>query len=135
MGMKLEIEQALLTHSAWRKRFKDYLSGKGSFDVKAAGDSHRCQFGDWLDHEGYRLMPEKRRTEIQQAHDEFHQVAASIVQKIHEKRFAEAKADLANDGPLNRASARLSESLVKARLHEPVAAPAAGSPGPDKASD
>lgn len=131
MGMKIEIEEALLAHSAWRKRFKDYLNGKASFDAALAGDSHRCQFGNWLDHEGYRLMPEKRRLEIQEAHNEFHRVADGIVRKIQEKRFAEAKEDLAADGPLNQASARLSESLVKAKLHEPTAVAPANSPEAD----
>lgn len=132
MSMKSEVAQALHAHSAWRKHFKDFLNGKASFDVASAGDSHHCQFGDWLDHEGYRLMPEKRRTEVQQAHDEFHRVAAGIVEKIQQKRFAEAKEDLASDGPLNRASARLTESLVKAKLHEPTAVPPASSPKKDE---
>lgn len=135
MGIKIEIEQALQAHSAWRKRFWDYLNGKASFDVISAADSHHCRFGDWLDHEGYRLVPEKRRTEIQEAHEEFHRVAAGIIQKIHEKRFAEAKEDIASDGPLNRASARLTESLVKAKLHEPAAVPRASAPETGKAPD
>lgn len=130
----MEIEEALLAHSAWRKRFKDYLNGKASFDVMSVGDTHRCEFGNWLDHEGYRLMPEKRRTEIQQAHDEFHRAAAAIVQKIHEKRFAEAKEDLDTRGPLNQATIRLSQALVKAKLHEPTAGLAANSPEVDKPS-
>lgn len=135
MSMKTEVEQALQEHAAWRKRFKDYLSGKASFDEATAGDSHHCRFGDWLDHEGYRLMPETRRTEVQDAHNEFHRIAAGIVQKIHEKRFAEAKKDLATDGPLNRASARLTESLVKAKLHEPTAVPSSTPPETDQSSD
>lgn len=55
------------------------------------------------------------------AHDEFHRIASEIIQKIKEKRFAEAHADSASDGALNRASARLSESLLKASLHEATA--------------
>jgi hypothetical protein len=124
MGMKIEIEEALMAHAAWRKRFRDFLNGKASFDLASAGDGHQCQFGKWLDKEGYRLMPEKRHTEIREAHDEFHRVAAGIVQKIKEKQFAEAHADIATDGALNQASARLTELLTKARLHEPGATPA-----------
>ncbi len=135
MSMKSEVEEALHAHSAWRKRFKDFLNGKASFDVAAVGDSHGCKFGDWLDHEGYRLMPEKRRTEVQEAHDEFHRVAAGIVEKIQQKKFAEAKEDLANEGPLNRASARLTEALVKAKLHEPGAVPPASPPAKDSAPE
>lgn len=132
MGMKIEIEQALLAHSAWRKHFKDFLSGKTSFDEALVGDTHKCRFGDWLDHEGYRLMPEKRRVEIQQAHDDFHRAAAAILQKIHEKRFAEAREDLDTHGSLNQATKRLTEALVKAKLHEPTAVPATSSPEVDK---
>lgn len=135
MSMKIEIEEALQSHSAWRKRFKDYLYGKASFDETSAGDSHHCQFGDWLAHEGYRLMPETRRIEVQDAHNEFHRIAAGIVQKIHEKRYAEAKEDIATDGPLNRASARLTESLVKARLHEPTGITSSPPSKTDQSSD
>jgi hypothetical protein len=124
MGMKIEIEEALMAHSAWRKRFKDYLNGKASLDLAVISDGHQCQFGKWLDKEGYRLMPEKRHTEVRDAHDEFHRVAGGIVQKIKEKRFADAHADIAPDGALNRASARLTELLTKARLHEPGTTPA-----------
>jgi hypothetical protein len=121
MSMKFEIEAALMAHSAWRKRFRDYLNGKASFDIKAAGDSHQCQFGNWLDNEGHRLMPQERQGDIRAAHDEFHRIATEIIQKITEKRFAEARADIASDGALNRASSRLSELLLKASLHEPTA--------------
>jgi hypothetical protein len=66
-------------------------------------------------------MPANRQDEIRSAHDEFHRIAAGILQKIQEKRFVEVRADIATDGALNRASARLSELLLKARLHEPTA--------------
>jgi hypothetical protein len=121
MGMKLEIEAALMAHSAWRKHFRDYLNGKASFDVSTAGASDQCDFGKWLNQEGRRLISPKRHGEICSAHDEFHQVAAGILQKIKEKRFTEVRAEIAAEGLLNRASARLSEELLKAALHENVA--------------
>ena len=119
MTIKAEIQQALEAHAAWRARFKDFLGGKAALDEAAIGDTHGCRFGNWLDNEGYRLMPESRRDEVRAAHDEFHKIADGIVQKIHAKQFAEAKADLARDGPLNQASARLTDALIKARLYEP----------------
>lgn len=122
MGMKFEIEAALQAHSAWRKHFRDYLNGKASFDVTTAGASDQCQFGKWLGNEGHRLMPPKRQGEIHAAHDEFHRVASEILQKIKEKRYAEVRAAIASDGVLNLASARLSELLLMASLHEAPAA-------------
>lgn len=41
-------------------------------------------------------------------------MAAEIIVKIKERRFAEAHADISSDGPLNRASVRMSKFLLKA---------------------
>lgn len=119
MGMKFEIDSALMAHSAWHKRFWDYLNGKASFDATAVADSRLCQFGNWFDNEGHRLMSVKRQRKICNAHNDFHRIAAEIFQKIKDRRFAEVKADIGADGILNQASTRLSELLLKARLHEP----------------
>ena len=116
MGMKYEIEAELRAHAAWRKHFRDYLNGKACFDVTTAGASDQCDLGKWLADEG--AMPQELHVEIRFAHDEFHGIAAEIIVKIKEKRYAEAHADISSDGALNRASTRLSESLLKASLHE-----------------
>lgn len=116
MGMKSEIEAALLAHATWRKHFRDYLNGKGAFDLMTAGASHECDFGKWLDHEGHRLMPAGRHDEVRSAHEEFHQIVLEILQKIKEKRFVEAHRDIAADGALNRVSIRLANMLRKASL-------------------
>lgn len=137
MGMKSEIEQALAAHAAWRKRFKDYLNGRAAFDTASAGATDQCQFGKWLNREGYRLMPTDLYGDIRAAHEEFHRIAAGIVQKIRDKQFAEARQDLAADGPFNGASERLAGVLLKATLREPgkggarpEAEPAAETPPP-----
>lgn len=135
MGMKSEIEQALDAHASWRKRFKDFLNGRGSFDTATVGANDQCQFGQWLNREGSRLMPVSLYGDIRTAHDEFHRVAASIVQKIKDKKFAEASKDLAADGPFNRASETLKSVLLKATLRAPgsASAPAAAAPQPEPA--
>lgn len=131
MGMREEIDAALQAHAAWRKHFKDYLSGRASFDTRLAGVTDQCDFGRWLEHEGYRLMPSEIHGQIVEAHAEFHHVAGEIVRKIKEKRFDEVRQDLAAEGPFNQASARLSDLLHKASLRERGAAAApAGSAAP-----
>jgi hypothetical protein len=72
-------------------------------------------------------MPLELHTEILSAHDEFHRIAAEIIVKIKGKRFSEARADISSEGPLNRTSARLSASLLRASLHEGAAQ---GTPAP-----
>ncbi len=119
MGMKSEIEQALGAHAAWRKRFRDFLSGRGALDVATASANDQCQFGKWLNREGYRLMPTDLHDQICASHDEFHRVAGGIVQKIKDKQYAEARHDLASDGAFNQASERLTSFLLKATLRMP----------------
>lgn len=119
MGMKSEIEQALEAHALWRKRFKDFLNGRGSFEIATVGANDQCQFGQWLNREGHRLMPVSLYDDIRSAHDEFHLIAASIIQKIKNKQFAEAHQDLETEGPFNRASEHLASILFKASLREP----------------
>ncbi len=135
MGMREEIDAALQAHAAWRRHFKDYLSGRASFDTHLAGVTDQCAFGRWLAREGGRLMPGEIHGQIQEAHAEFHRVAGEIVRKIKEKRFDEVRQDLAAEGPFNQTSARLSELLHKATLREkgapaavPAAEPAASAP-------
>ena len=121
MGMKSEVEEALQDHALWRKCFRDYLNGRAPFDPAAACASDRCDLGKWLDDAGHRLLPAELEGEIRTAHDEFHRLAAEVIEMIQEKRYAEAHRDISQDGPLNRASARLSEALLKAQLHEGIA--------------
>ncbi|MDP2810323.1 MAG: CZB domain-containing protein [Rhodocyclaceae bacterium] len=135
MGMKSEIDQALEAHAAWRKHFKDFLNGRGAFDAATVGANDQCQFGKWLNHEGYRLMPTEIYGEIRAAHDEFHRVAASILQKIKDKQFADARQDLAPAGAFNQASERLSGFLLKASLREPAKGAAADAGAPAVPAD
>lgn len=125
MGMREEIDAALQAHAAWRKHFKDYLSGRASFDTKLAGITDQCDFGRWLAHEGHRLMPSEIHSRIIEAHAEFHRVAGEIVQKIKEKHFDAVRQDLAPDGAFNQTSAKLSDLLRKASLREKAASAAA----------
>lgn len=134
MGMKSEIEAALAAHAAWRKHFRDYLNGRAAMDLSTIGANDQCQFGKWLNREGHRLMPQELYGDIRAAHDEFHRIAAAIVTKIKDKRFAEAREDLAPAGVFNGASEKLAAILLKTSLRgeaspgsadllEPAAAP------------
>lgn len=127
MAMKNEIEEALHAHAVWRKQFRDFLNGRAPFDLATVGATDQCTLGKWLDNEGHRMIPSELHDEIRAVHKEFHQIAAGIIHKIKEKRFAEAHEDISPDGPLNRASLRLEDLLLKLSLREPAGA---GSPSP-----
>jgi Chemoreceptor zinc-binding domain len=122
MAMKNEIESALHAHALWRERFNDILNGRATFDLEKISATNQCVFGHWLDNEAHRMMPTQVRDEICLVHKEFHQIAADIIQKIKEKRYAEAKNDISLDGALNQKSLQLRSLLVKLSFSEPAGA-------------
>ena len=132
MAMKSEIEEALQAHSAWRERFKDILYGRAPFDLAKISATDQCILGKWLANEGYRMIPSALHDEICAVHQEFHQIAADIIQKIKDKRYAEAKKDIELEGALNQTSLRLRSLLAKLSFKEPAKAemPAAESEQP-----
>ena len=121
MAIKSEIEVALQAHFAWREHFKDILNGRAPFDLAMVSASDQCKLGKWLINEGPRMMPSELHDEICAVHQEFHRIAAEILQKIREKRYAEAKQDISLEGPLNQTSIRLRSLLVKLSFKEPRA--------------
>ena len=139
MGMRNEINEALNAHSAWKSRFKDFLNGRASFDLKTIDATDQCHFGKWLANEGYRMVPSELYNEIQGVHKEFHQIAADILQKIKDKRFEEAREDISQNGALNQASLRLRDLLMKLSLREPSSvtspAPKNGQPSSSPETD
>jgi len=122
MGMKSEIEAALQAHAAWREHFKDILYGRASFDLADINSTDHCNLGKWLANEGHRMIPSELHDEICTVHQEFHHIAAEIIQKIKEKRYTEAKKDIELDGSLNQTSIRLRSLLVKLSFNEPAKA-------------
>ncbi len=119
MEMKNEIDEALNAHSAWKQQFKDFLNGRATFDLATVDATDHCRFGTWLDNEGYRMVPSEIHSEIRSVHKEFHQIAAEIIQKIKDERFAEAREDISQNGALNQASLRLTDLLMNLSLRAP----------------
>jgi hypothetical protein len=133
MAMKSEIEAALHAHAAWREHFKDILNGRAPFDLKSIGASDQCTLGKWLINEGLRMIPAELHDEICTVHQDFHHIAAEIIQKIKDKRYAEAHEDISLEGPLNLTSLKLRSLLAKLSFKEPPAAgavPAVDEPAP-----
>lgn len=130
MAMKSEIEAALQAHSLWREHFKDILHGRAPFDLDMISSTNQCVFGQWLSNEGKQLIPAALYSEICLQHQEFHQIAAGIIQNIKDKNFADAKNALELKGSLNQASLRLRSLLTKMSFMPPAAA----KPGEDEPS-
>lgn len=122
MAMKSEIETALQAHAAWRDKFKDILNGRASFNLETISAADQCFLGKWLANEGHRMIPSELHDDICILHNEFHHHAADIIQKIKDKKYAEAKVAISLDGIFNQTSLRLREKLAKLSFKEPAAA-------------
>jgi len=114
MSLQEDIELAIHAHSALKAKFRDFLSGKATFDLAAIVDTQACQLGQWLGQEGRWLLPEKNHDEICRRHTEFHQVVGAVIDKIKHKDFNGARHDLGREGAFEEASLALTVALRKA---------------------
>jgi hypothetical protein len=122
--MKEDIAEALRAHGAWKMRFRDFLAGRIGLEIATVGDSGACAFGQWLRGDGGRLLPADDFARIDEAHAEFHRVAAEVIRKVKAQEIAGARSDLAPDGAFSVASEALHDLMLRASLHSPrVAAP------------
>lgn len=121
MGMKSEIKAALDAHAAWRDHFKDILHGRAPFDLNKISANDHCVLGKWLKDEGHRMIPSELHDEICTVHQEFHRIAADIIQKIKDKQYTEAHKAISLDGPLNQTSIRLRKLLMQLSFSKPAA--------------
>ncbi len=117
--MKADLDYAIQEHSAWKTKFRDFLNGKTSLNVQSIGETDQCKFGQWLEGEGKRLLPQQHLDEIVKLHTEFHRIAAEVIRKIKQKDFAGARSDIAAEGAFNQASLALVKYMSKPSLHAP----------------
>jgi hypothetical protein len=82
MKIKGDIEAAIHAHSAWKTRFRNFLSGKGGIDLSEVPHTGVCDLGIWLEGAGRRLLPPEDHEAICKQHAHFHQVAAEVISRI-----------------------------------------------------
>lgn len=114
MALKNEIDQAISDHAAWKSRFRDFIHGKIELDAATVGKENHCQFGQWIEKEGERmLLPKEVHDEIFTLHSEFHRVAATVVIKKLKGDIQGAHQDIASNGAFGRASAALIQRMLR----------------------
>ena len=116
MGIRRDIEYAIHIHGAWKTRFRDFLSGRAAMDLSVVGQSHACKLGHWLDNEARRMLSAEDHAEACRLHDQFHQVAGEIVDRIKQKDFGAARQALVPAGAFDQASHGLAAFLRKKAL-------------------
>jgi DNA polymerase I-like protein with 3'-5' exonuclease and polymerase domains len=114
MALIHEIEQALADHAAWKARFRDFINDRIELDAATVGKNNHCQFGQWIEKEGERmLLPKEVHDEIFSLHAEFHQAAAAVVEKKKKGDLQGAQKDLSSNGAFGRASEALMQRMLK----------------------
>ncbi|MBU1689117.1 MAG: CZB domain-containing protein [Gammaproteobacteria bacterium] len=114
MALKHEIDQAIADHAAWKARFRDFINGKIELDAATVGKENLCQFGQWIEKEGERmLLPKEVHDEIFSLHAEFHRVAGTVVDKKNKGDIQGAQQDLATNGAFGKASNALMQRMLK----------------------
>ncbi|MBO3705596.1 MAG: CZB domain-containing protein [Candidatus Accumulibacter sp.] len=88
-----DIEEAIGAHARWMSELRQaVLDAHSGADVEAIRADDRCDFGQWL--YGPRLSAEDRATEsydeVRRLHAEFHQLAATVVERAAAGEAAEA---------------------------------------------
>lgn len=118
MGIKSEIEDAVMVHGAWKAKFRDFLSGKAGLDLSEISHTHACKLGIWLEDGGHRMLSADAHAQACELHARFHQVAGEIVHNIKQKDFQAAPQALGSAGPFDQASHALCAYLRKIALHD-----------------
>jgi hypothetical protein len=116
MGIKRDIEYAIHIHGVWKTRFRDFLSGRAPMDMSVVGQTHACKLGHWLDNEARRMLSAEDHAEACRLHEQFHQVAGGIVDRIKQKEFGAARQALVPAGDFDQASRELAAFLRKKAL-------------------
>ncbi|MCP2041401.1 hypothetical protein L1281_001999 [Neisseria sp. HSC-16F19] len=93
----LSMEDCAQGHQEWSQRLTDVLRGRA--EMEDAGDEHSCPLGRWLDGEGRALNRYREFDLLRQAHDRFHECAASIIEQHRKGYLVEAIRMLRSDLP------------------------------------
>jgi transcriptional regulator with GAF, ATPase, and Fis domain len=73
-----DISQAFLYHLQWKSRLRDFVDGKGDFDVTEIS-SEGCDLGKWLSSDEIRQYASNSNIEeLLSAHNELHETAKRV---------------------------------------------------------
>ncbi len=105
-------ERAIAAHAAWKGKMRKFVAGTLEIDEAQAGSHDACEFGRWI---ATRPLPEAELAPLRSAHDHFHDVAGAIVHARHVGDQRRVAAAFEVQGEFTKASAQLTNLVVKAR--------------------
>ena len=106
------LEEAIFAHSRWKVHLKQAIeTGKSDFSVVDTSNPHACAFGQWLDSEEGRTLPDYGT--IAKLHEEFHIEASNILALALGGSASEATAKMQMGSKFSRSTARLVNALAE----------------------
>ena len=82
----INMYDAMLAHSAWKRRLNDYLEGRSKEDLQPRniGVDHNCLLGKWIHSDGkVKFGDQPAFVKLVEEHAKFHQHAATVVEAYH----------------------------------------------------
>jgi hypothetical protein len=79
----INMYDAMLVHSAWKKRLNEYLEGRSREDLQPGNIrvDHLCVLGKWIHSDGKaRFGDQPEYSKLVEEHAKFHQHAAQVVE-------------------------------------------------------
>ena len=106
------IDKVIWAHSRWKVHLKQAIeTGESDFNVENTSNPHACRFGQWLDSEDGKKLPDYDM--IVQLHKEFHREASNILDLALKGSASEATAKMQMGSKFNRLTAKLVNGLVE----------------------
>jgi hypothetical protein len=80
----MNFEEAIATHSEWKKEFRQYLAKRdGSLQPAEVALDHTCALGQWIYSEATMHSSLPEYTKLKFDHARFHVVAAELIQRAN----------------------------------------------------
>ena len=106
------MDKVIWAHSRWKVHLKQAIeTGKSDFNVEKTSNPHACEFGQWLDSEGGKSLPDYDT--IVELHNGFHREAAAILGLALKGSVREATEKLQLGSQFNQLTAKLVNKLVE----------------------
>jgi len=110
--MLIDLNRVIQSHSQWKNRLKKAIE-KGEFDfvdVDEIANEHKCQFGQWLDSQTGKMLPDYN--EVVAIHIAFHKEAARILELALQGHQDEALEAMKLGSRFNQLTAQLVNKLA-----------------------
>jgi Chemoreceptor zinc-binding domain len=106
---------AIAAHDRWKARFRDFTSGMLVLDLTEIAWQDACPFGRWLQQDGPHHVDPETYTELHALHTRFHQLAATMIQLIHDGHTTQVRGMMSPNGLFTQTSTVLTIHVRRLR--------------------